>query len=348
MKKFIYLFTVLILIAACKPNANTINYKTEAMLKNVAENIILPNYTLLQTNISELNDAVLDLKNTANSSNLTAAQNKFLEAYKAYQKCSPYQFGPAVDVALHTINIYPTDTSKINNNISSGTYNLETASNIAASGFPALDYLLFYGNESEILSRLANTAYTDYMIAVSQQMDTKATEVKNAWVSTYKNTFMTATDQSVGGSVGILTNAMILDFEKNAREAKIGIPAGVRTLNQIIPGNVEALYSKNSVLLAKEHLAGVSELYEGKNGESFKALLISVGKETLANNITTHLSDIETALNTLTDPFSDMLISSNQKALTAYGEYQKLLPLLKVDMTAALALLITYADSDGD
>lgn len=348
MKKYIYLFLVFGLIAACKPNTNTKNYDTAPMLKNVAENIILPNYSLLETKVNALNDAVLVLKNTPNATNLTDAQNKFLEAYKAWQKVSPFQFGPAEDIALNTINIYPTDTAQINGNASSGVYNLEAASNIDASGFPALDYLLFYGTESEILNRLMNANYADYAVAVSTQMKTKVSNVKSDWQTSYANKFMTSTDLSVGGSLSLLTNALVLNLEKDAREAKIGIPAGVRTLNQIVPQNVEALYSKNSILLAKEHIAGFKTLYEGNNGASFKTVLIGLEKETLANNISEHILNIETALNTLSDPFDVMLNANNEPALAAYAEYQKILPLLKVDMTAALGLLITYSDSDGD
>ena len=348
MKNYTYLFLVLVLIAACKPNTNTKSYDTAPMLKNLAENIILPNYIALETKVISLNDAVLVLKNTPNSANLTDAQNKFLDAYKAWQKVSPFQFGPAEDVALNTINIYPTDTAQINGNINSGTYNLETASNIDASGFPALDFLLFYGTESEILNRFMNANFANYAVDVAEQIKTKVNVVKSDWQTSYSSKFMASTDLSVGGSLSLLTNALVLNFEKDAREAKIGIPAGVRTLNQIVPQNVEAFYSKNSILLAKEHIAGFKTLYEGNNGASFKTILISLGKETLANNISTHILNIETSLNTLSDPFDSMLNANNEPALAAYAEYQKLLPLLKVDMTAALGLLITYSDSDGD
>ena len=104
MKNYIYIFAALVLIAACKPNSSSKNYDTAPMLKNLAENIILPNYISLETKAISLNDAVLVLKNTPNSTNLADAQIKFLEAYKAWQKVSPFQFGPAEDIALNTIN----------------------------------------------------------------------------------------------------------------------------------------------------------------------------------------------------------------------------------------------------
>lgn len=308
----------------------------------------MPNYTVLESKVSVLKDMLLVLKNTPTSANLLAAQNDFLEAYKAWQKVSPFQFGPAVDIALNTINIYPTDTARINNNIASGVYNLDAASNIVASGFPALDYILFFGTEPEILARLSNAATANYMMAVVEQMNTKVSSVKSTWQSTYSAKFIAATGNAVGSSLSQLTNAMILNYEKDAREAKIGIPAGVRTLNQAIPEKVEALYCKKSILLAKEHLEGYKDIFEGKNGESFKTILTTLGKETLANNISAHLVNVSTSLNTLTDPFDQMLINSNAPALATYGEYQKMLPLLKVDMTATLGLLITYSDSDGD
>lgn len=348
MKKYIYFLAALVFFAACEPSSGGSKIDTAPMLTNVAENIILPNYAVLETKVSSLNDAVQDLKITPNTANLTVAQTTFLSAYKAWQKVSPFQFGPAEDIALNTINIYPTDTAQINGNIATGSYNLDAASNIDASGFPALDYLLFFGTETEILNRFSSPADSEYARAVSEQMKNKVSQVKNLWESSYKSTFLAATGTAVGSSLSELTNAMILNYEKNVREAKIGIPAGVRTLNQIVAEKVEALYSQNSILLAKEHLAGYKDLYEGKNGQSFKSILIAEGNETLANNISTHLSSIETSLNTLSDPFDVMLQNDNTAALATYAEYQKLLPLLKVDMTATLGLLITYSDSDGD
>ncbi|MGB1314732.1 MAG: imelysin family protein [Chitinophagales bacterium] len=348
MKNILYFLFGLVLVFACKPNSNSKNYETAEMLKNVAENIVLPNYTALETNTNTLNNTVQDLRFSPDAANLVAAQNAFLEAYKSWQKVSAFQFGPAADVALNTINIFPTDTTQIQSNIAASTYNLDAASNIDASGFPALDYLLFSGTEFEILNRFSTAADSEYALAVSEQIKNKVSQVKNLWETSYKTTFLAATGNAVGSSLSELTNAMILNFEKNAREAKIGIPAGVRTLNQIVPDKVEAFYSKNSILLAKEHIAGFKELYEGKNGDSFKAILIAVDKETLANNMSSHISNIETSLNLLSDPFNEMLENDNTAALATYAEYQKLLPLLKVDMTAALGLLITYSDSDGD
>lgn len=348
MKKSIYFLVLLLLFGACKPSTGTKEIDTAPMLKNVAENIIIPNYKDLDTKVSALNVAVQDFRFTPDAANLALAQNTFLAAYKAWQKVSPFQFGPAENVALNTINIFPTDTVQINNNIAAGGYNLDAASNIDASGFPALDYLLFQGSETEILNRFSIPEQSQYALAVCGQIKTKVNEVKNQWETSYNSTFMAATGNAVGSSLSELTNAMILNYEKNVREAKIGIPAGVRTLNQVVAGNVEAIYSGNSILLAKEHLISYKELYEGKNGVSFKTILISEDKETLANNISTHLSSIETSLNTLSDPFDEMLLNNNEPALATYAEYQKLLPLLKVDMTAALGLLITYSDSDGD
>ncbi len=348
MKYLIIFFSLVMSFFSCETDTSSNKYETSTTLNNIANNIILVGYQELTTNTTLLKESVEVLKDNLTEENLTNTQNNFLNAYKSWQKVSMFDFGPAVDEALATLNIYPTNVDNININISDGNYNLETASNQSNIGFPAVDYLLFNDSKTNILVKLADTNYINYLVAVSDQIATKSTTVNNNWKNNYKSTFIAATAIDAGSSISILANAFILDFEKNTREAKIGIPAGVRTLNEAIPNKVEAFYSGNSILLAKEQLSALKTVYEGASSENYKGILISLDKKKLADNISQHLVNIENSLNTLTDPFSDMLTSGNQPAISTYGEYQKLLPLLKVDMTAELSLLITYSDGDGD
>lgn len=348
MKYLILFFSAFICFTSCETKSDNEQYDPTETINNVITNIILPNYEALATDAALLKENIDVLKNDITESNLTTVQNNFSATYQSYQKVSMFEFGPATDEALSTLNIYPTDDDKINNNILNGNYNLEAASNMVATGLPALDYLLFHDTKTNIVAQLADTDYLDYLVAVAEQLANKTSNVNNTWKNSYSNTFMASTGTSAGSSISVLTNAFILDFEKNGREGKIGIPAGVRTLNEAIPTNVETYYSGNSILLAKTHMEAIISVYQGTGSQNFKVLLIDSEKEDLANNISTQFTSIQSSLNTLTDPFSDMLISSNQPAISTYAEYQKLIPLLKVDMTSALNLLITYSDSDGD
>ena len=46
--------------------------------------------------------------------------------------------------------------------------------------------------------------------------------------------------------------------------------------------------------------------------------------------------------------FYDEVQNSNQKMIDAYGALQLVVGFLKVDMTSAMSITITYTDNDGD
>lgn len=347
---FVLMISCLLVLSSCDNNNNggtPKKYDPSEMLKDMGEKIITPSYKTLSLSTKDLKEKVEALKSNPTQANLSAAQNSLKESYKAWQKCSFFDFGPALDNGLSLANNYPINQSLIQSNISNGNYNLESGANIATIGFPALDYLLFQ-DASNLLTHFADAKYSKYAVDVATQLASKSKTVYDAWKNNYQNTFVNNKDLGVGGSLGLLSNSMIKEYEKGGREGKIGIPAGIRTLNQVQLEKVEAYYSQQSIVLAKAHIAAFKTILNGTNNNGFMSLLEASKNQELASNINTHLNEVESSLNTLTDPFSDMLQADNTKAKSTYGKYQKLLPLLKVEMMAKLGLLINYADTDGD
>ena len=72
------------------------------------------------------------------------------------------------------------------------------------------------------------------------------------------------------------------------------------------------------------------------------------GGSLLSDVIDNQFAEIITALNGLNDPLSNEVVVNNAQGLQAYDKLQQLVPLIKVDMTSALGVLITYQDNDGD
>ena len=68
----------------------------------------------------------------------------------------------------------------------------------------------------------------------------------------------------------------------------------------------------------------------------------------LSTVINNKLNEIVLNLNGLNDPLSNEVITNKTAVSNAYTKLQELVPLLKVDMTSALGVLITYQDNDGD
>ncbi len=119
----------------CKKNDGdgTDSFNRSQMLEDVSSRIIIPSYTALKAATDNLSAAFAGFKAAPSNQTLTDLQQAFLISYTRWQDCAAFEFGPAMDEALRgAINIFPTSTQVIEDNISSGTYNLGAASNVSA------------------------------------------------------------------------------------------------------------------------------------------------------------------------------------------------------------------------
>ncbi|HEY0743413.1 MAG TPA: peptidase M75, Imelysin, partial [Chryseosolibacter sp.] len=66
---------------------------------------------------------------------------------------------------------------------------------------------------------------------------------------------------------------------------------------------------------------------------------------TLINN---QFTAVNGKLQLLNNNLHDEVLNNNQKMIDAFNEMQKAVKMLKVDMTSAMSITITYTDNDGD
>ena len=271
-----------------------------------------------------------------------------------------YEFGPAEqEIVRMNFNVFPTDTAQIKANIISGSYNLAAASNLDAKGFPALDYIFYEPNKTELQVANSFTALANkkqYVTDVLNDMKTKITNIINAWNATYRNQFVNSLSTDIGSSIGFLVNQLNyeLDYLKNA---KIGIPLGKKSLDVALPEKCEAYYTKQSVLYALTTLTSIENVYLGKStsgsdGTGFDDYLdhleAKYGTGTLNSAIKSQFAVTHTKLAAITGNLDAQIISNPTLVNAAYTELVKLLVLLKTDMPSNLGVVITYQDGDGD
>ncbi len=148
-KRFLYQilgFSFALIAFSCENGTkqDDVNFDRKAMLENIASNIIVPNYAQLKSDMASLKQSANVFVATPSEVNLNSLKESWYKAYQSWQGCAPFEFGPAMDVSLKSsLNTYPTTTSTIESNISSGNYNLNSVSNLSAIGFPAIEYLLY-------------------------------------------------------------------------------------------------------------------------------------------------------------------------------------------------------------
>src|SRR5690606_1983319 len=200
-----------------------VDFDRRAMLVNIADRIIIPAYSGLESATQALEAAIGDLVESPDSARAGNAREALREAWLAWQGASAFEVGPAAQVVLRQrFNTFPVKVSRVDANIASGTWNLEAVSNYDAKGFPALDYLL-HGKGGSIDSLLAGledsatgAARGRYLTAVAEEIADHAEKVRKAWDpddGNFRETFVTRLGVDIGSSLGELVNQFSFDYE---------------------------------------------------------------------------------------------------------------------------------------
>ncbi|MDQ3395206.1 MAG: imelysin family protein [Bacteroidota bacterium] len=367
---FIFVVFFALLLASCnkkddETTAGTDSFRKD-LLTNVGNNIIVPGYQELNSKVDIMDMAVKEFQSNPTASTLNAARNTFKDAYRAWQKTSVFEFGPAeVQLLRESVNTFPTNTEQIHSNIASGTYNLGSANNFKAKGFPALDYLL-YGlgeNDDAILEKYIIDEGSEnrlaYLEAVSKDIKSNTNVVLEAWSTNggnYINTFVNATGTANGSSLSKLVNQLNYDYEL-IKNPKIGIPLGKRTLGEKLPGHVEAYYSGISKELTLLNVKAIENIYLGRSaqgmaGTGLDDYLVQLDAKynggSLSEAIKEQLTKVKASIEQLPDPLSGAIVNNSSLVEAAYTEIQKTVVMLKTDMPSAMSVQIDYVDNDGD
>ncbi|HET9487922.1 MAG TPA: imelysin family protein [Chryseosolibacter sp.] len=372
-KASVFLFLTLLFACGGKENepSPADNAKDrEIILAHWVDNIIIPSYEKFQSSFEAMQEKEDAFIASPDQTSLSALREAWVNAYTEWQKVELLEFGPADKYTLRNFfNIYPADVNGILTNMNDPSVNLDLPAAYPTQGFPALDYLL-NGTGSDDATILA--AYTTdpdaakriaYLDRVTTRMTALLTNVVSEWNGPYRETFLGRTGLDIGSSTGVAVNAFVLYYERHVRSGKIGIPSGAAfgTTGIAYPEKVEAFYKKDiSLQLAKTAHQAAMDFFNGKNvntgseGPSFKSYLDALGVKDastgtmLSDLINSQFANISGELDQLSPSLFEQVQTDNQKMVTTYNAMQALVRMLKVDMTSAMSVTITYTDNDGD
>lgn len=363
-------FAVLIALAGCNGdddggNQQDAQFDRAAMFTNVGENIIVPSYAQFNDEAEGLFAAVEAFTTAPDETKLAEVRTQLRTAYEAFQYIKPYGFGPGADQTVRTaINTYPVNETQVESNITAGTFNLDQLSNNAAKGLPALDYLFHgLGTDAEHVEAYTTAADADtrkeYVLAVAAEVSDIAETVHRRWAASggdYLSEFISNDGVDVGSSLGLMVNEMNFDYEL-LKNAKIGIPLGIKTLGEPKPELVESKYGQYSIALALANLDAINKLLtgtdeQGNNGLGLDDHLDFVDAtrngEALSKAIVDQFATAKAALEAVPEPLAETVVNNPDPVQEAYNELQRGVVLIKTDLPSALGVLITYQDNDGD
>lgn len=356
MKKLLILIPLTgLLFTACKEPVEG-DFDRGAMLESIASSHISPEYASMEAELNAFVVSAQVFEESPSFENLSKLRDQYLLAYLNFQRIKMFDFGPAGDYALKaSMNTYPTDPTKIDANITSGSYVLGAVANVDAIGFPAIDYLLFEGGDTEVINRFTvdiNAANAiNYLKDLINKMRDEFALVHNEWKTGYTTTFIAANGTDVGSSISLMFNEFVKDIEL-VKNAKIGIPAGQFSGGETFPDFVEAFYSGYSQQLAIENTVALKRVFTGGDGQGFDDYMDFVeanqGITVTSSEITAQFDVCKTKIEELGNPFSDDIPVNFSGFSTTFQEFKKLTAFAKTDISGALGVLITFSDTDGD
>jgi predicted lipoprotein len=367
MNRIFILVVSLSIVFACSSDDNSggsqpsDNFNREEMLVFLADNIIIPGYQDLNNQLVVLVDTKNTFVETPNQENLDLLRTAWNNAYLVWQHQEMFNIGKAEEILYHfQMNIYPTNVDDIENNVTSDNVDLSHPNNNDAVGFPALDYLLFGIAESDqdILAKYTTDSqaesYKTYLSDLVNQMKTLTETVLNDWTGSYRDNFISSTDNTASSAVNKFVNDFIFYYEKGLRANKIGIPAG-NFSNAPIPESVEAFYyAENSKKFTLEALQAVQDLFNGTayngntTGSSLRNYLNNLDRQDLVGLINNQFDEARSKVQQLDNNYFNQITTDNTKMTQAYDTLQAAVVLLKVDMLQAFNISVDYVDADGD
>ena len=366
---------------------NALNYNIEAkkdnnsceyqdfdkynLLKNLSDAYITPSLNAYNDKINILNNDILSFSSNPSITGLSIIRNSWEEALLNWQDVAFLDFGPSEYILLRSqTNTFPIDTSELQNSITSGSWNFQNSTFNDSKGLQALDYLLFkpgYTDAGLISYYQSDSNAINYLKSISEDLLININYVTEQWdlqkedfINDFELTNTGYSSNSQGSSISNIINALCLHYEFYVRRGKVGLPMGVFNgfSQQELPHLVECYYSGKSFQNAIRSINSIRKFINGSsysandNGLGLDDYMNFVNAELNSQQLSTVINDqIVTILDELDNynyPLSEEIMNNKTALSATYAELQRLVPYIKVDMTSALGVLITYQDNDGD
>ena len=331
-------------------------FHKKAQLTNIYDNEISP----LSLNFTEqtllLRVAIQEYQVSPTAENLSLAQEQWKASQLVWKQLELYDLASVADSFISfEINRWPTDTSRIEENIN-GTELLNeefiASKGSSSKGLAALEYLLFARSDASLSTASDyEIRKSAYMISVAQNLNTKAIELEALW-KTNEADFVGALENGISGSQNQVINAMVTLIEEIII-SKLGNPLGDTNGGTIEPERFEAYYSKFSKEIIQQHLTALNRSYKGDFAQTsfrvgFDDFLELIGSEEFSIKISDQFSECQKQLDAIKGTLEDEIVSNPDNVVALKDSLRDLLVLIKVDMANVLGSTITFNDNDGD
>jgi predicted lipoprotein len=347
-------------------DAQDSDFSRQAMLENIATNIILPTHQAFIDQTIAFQDAATTFESDPSLDTLEALQQSWRDSSSTWQKVSLFEMGRRTFVYHSEIdNHSAVHIDTIEDQILPGDDVLDAdylgGRGSSLKGLRTLEYLIFgpENDPDQIIATFTSLPYAErrmqYLVAAVNLLHENALDIWEIWSpdgENYVADFIEADDgSSIQESISMLSNLMLNDFE-HVVQMNIGIGLGGNS-GEVDPAYATAPYSGYSLEQAVSFLEILQQTFNGDGADGS-----GLGFDDYLNFLDAQSEDgpLSDAINAQIDVFREAVISLEDVDLLAepdliqpvYSEGIKLLSLMKVDMAAQMGITITFSDLDGD
>jgi predicted lipoprotein len=358
---WISLFLAAVQCFATPPAPADKNFSREAMLRSLAQKVIVPGYASLAGNCRALGDDIEQCNAAPTQDVLDRARGHWKAAIEAADSLRCYQTGPVADRQLvSTFYYWQTIPSRIESIVKKPSPAFDQAfldnEGATVKGLYAIEYLLFDrrgGQPGEPLEAakaldLLSTSprRCEYLAALARDVADKATQLSKDWSATGPQGAAEKFSSGGQASLNLLVNQLTQSLEtvlQNHLNFALALPTPVdRQLNRI-KGSRSGT-SLQGVIVALE---GVNKFYRGENGLGLHDSLNRVNPA-VATRVQDKLTAAIAAARGIGEPLERAVVDKRGPLETAVKETHDLEVLFKVDLPSALGVTITFTSGDGD
>lgn len=326
------------------------------LLINQVSETIIPSSEEYQREMNDFLAVAESFVGNPSETSLTSLRNAYLEANLAYQAIAVHDYYANQNVDLvKATNLYPIDTALLSDFIENETYNFNTTAQQRATGFPALDFLL-YGSEDVVAQFSGQPERGAFLVALVTAMRDKADALVARWTGSLRDNFINNGGVQLGSSVSVQLNESLVYYEIHIRGNKVGIPIGRLGPNDTPfdpdPAKVEGYYQSLregdgaiSLALLRAAIEEMEDIYlgttsGGENGIGYDDLVLNTDQgDVIDADIKAQYQDIYDRI----DGRSGILGDEN-----LYNSIQALVTLYKSDLFPVLNVQDADGSNDGD
>ena len=310
------------------------------ILQNVATNVCAKSYEDLSDKAGQLLTAVTTLNTTTTDDNLASCQNLWKSIRETWERSEAWLFGPVdVDKIDPRIDTWPVDFNDLNT-VLAGTDELDEAyiasldeDHDALRGFHPIEYLLWGQTGDKAAADLTDREKA-YLLALSQNLKKLADEVKTSWTGGYAVSLATA---GASGNTEFPTTRVAFETIVDAMGGICDEVANGKMQEPFEtqrPELEESPFAQNSITDFTNNIRGIMDMYQGKFTEDGKGLedLVRSYNLSLDNDIKTKHSTAVAALQAITAPFGEAIISQQSQVQAAMDKINDLASTINEDL----------------